>query len=273
MPVKEKSKLWLWLGIGLGAAAVMTATLILLLWQRPSLPPQPETTVTTAATVESNPLTPDDFGYVGDYLTCLTRKSVLGIDVSVHQKDIDWQQVKSAGVEFVMLRLAYRGSIEGALEADTLAQAYYQGAKEAGLKVGGYIFTQSISVEEGIQDADFVLDIVKDWQLDLPLVYDWEIIEPHYRNGQLDKRTLTDIMLAFCQRIENAGYKAMIYFNIHQTVNNFYLEELTDYGFWLANYADTLDFPYKVDMWQYTHTGSVPGISGNVDINLYFPEE
>lgn len=274
MPVKTKNNLWLWLGIGIGATVLLAAVIILLLSRQSSTPPSPETTVgTTSPTMASNPLSPEDFGYHGDYLTCLTHESVLGIDVSVHQRDIDWQQVKAAGVEFVMIRLAYRGSIEGALEADTRAQSYYEGAKAAGLQVGGYIFTQSISVEEGIEDAQFVLDMVKDWELDMPLVYDWEIVEPHYRNGNLDRRTLTDIMLAFCETVETAGYDAMVYFNISQTQQNFHLEELTDYGFWLANYAETLDFPYKVDMWQYTHTGSVPGIDGNVDINLYFPEE
>lgn len=271
MPVKTNNRLWLWLGIDIGAAGLLAVALIFLLPRQTTLPP--ETEATTLPTLATNPITAHDFAYEGDYLTCLTQESLLGIDVSSLQKEIDWQQVKAAGVEFVMIRLGYRGSIEGKLEADTYAQANYQGAKAAGLKVGGYIFTQSISVEEGLEDADLVLGMAKDWELDLPLVYDWEIVKPHYRNGDLDRRTLTDIMLAFCKKIESAGHKSMVYFNITQTRQNFFLEELTNYGFWLANYADTLDFPYKVDMWQYTNTGSVPGITGNVDINLYFPEE
>ena len=235
---------------------------------------QPETpTGTTGPTIPPNVFSPEDFGYVDGYLSCLTQPSVLGIDVSVHQKQIDWAQVAAAGVEFVMIRLAYRGSIEGVLSADEMAQTYYEGAKAAGLKVGGYIFTQSISAEEGLEDAEFVLDIVKDWQLDMPLVYDWEIVAPHYRNGSLDKRTLTDTMLAFCEKVEKAGHEAMVYFNVSQTQDNFYLQELTDYGFWLARYADQMDFPYKVDMWQYTNQGAVPGIEGYVDINLFFPYE
>ena len=270
MPVKTKKSLWIWLGLGAGIAVLLAAALLLLLPRQSATPP--ETEATTRPTLATSPVTAQDFSYNGDYLTCLTRESMLGIDVSSLQKEIDWQQVKDAGVKFVMIRLGYRGSIEGALEADAYAQANYEGAKAAGLQVGGYIFTQSISVEEGLEDADLVLDMVKDWELDLPLVYDWEVVEPHYRNGNLDRRTLTDIMLAFCEKIENAGHKAMVYFNITQTRENFFLEELTDYGFWLANYGDTLNFPYKVDMWQYTDTGRVPGITGNVDINLYFPE-
>lgn len=273
MPVKIKKTLCFWLGAGILVILLVGLCLLLLLPRSAPEAPEETTAPTTGPTIAPNPLVPSDFGYDGDYLTCLAGESVLGIDVSSHQKQIDWQQVKDAGVEFVMIRLAYRGSIEGALMADEMAQDYYTGAKAAGLKVGGYIFTQSISVAEGIEDANFVLDAVKDWALELPLVYDWEIVEPHYRNGDLDRQTLTDIMLAFCETVEAAGHDAMIYFNISQTEQNFYLDKLTDYGFWLANYADALDFPYRVDMWQYTCTGSVPGITTDVDINLYFPYE
>ena len=274
MPVKEKTRLWLWLGLGVGGALLVAAAVLILLLSKPQpTPPEPSTAGTTEATLPENPLKPEDFGYQGDYLTCLTRESVLGIDVSYHQKEIDWQQVKDAGVEFVMLRLAYRGSIEGALSTDIMAQQNYEGAKAAGLKIGGYIFTQSINPQEGREDAAYVLDIVNGWELDMPLVYDWEVMDPSYRNANLDPRTLTDTMLAFCQAIEAAGYDAMVYFNPSQARVNFYPTELTDYGFWLANYAETLNYPHTVDMWQYPCTGRVPGIKGNVDIDLYFPPE
>lgn len=272
MPVKTKRKLYIWLGAGLLAFALLLTGLLLLFPRQETPEPEQETAKSsTGPTIAPSVFIPEDFGYTGDFLTCLTQPSVLGIDVSVHQKEVDWEQVAAAGVKFVMIRLAYRGSVEGLLFADELAQTYYEGAKAAGLEVGGYIFTQSISVAEGIEDAQFVLDIVKDWELDMPLVYDWEIVEPHYRNGNLDPRTLTDTMLAFCQKVEEAGHDAMVYFNISQSRDNFYLEELTEYGFWLADYSQRMDFPYRVDMWQYTCEGAVPGIAGNVDINLYFP--
>ena len=205
--------------------------------------PTTQPTETTGPTVPVNTLSPRDFAYVGDYLTCTTRPSVMGIDVSYVQKEIDWAQIN------------------------------YEGAKAAGIKVGGYIFTQSISPEEGVEDARYVMDIVKDWELDFPLVYDWEIIDKSYRNGNLSPRTLTDTMKAFCQEVEKNGYKAAVYFNLGQEDKNFHLEELQDYMFWLADYSGVMDCPYWVDMWQYTCTGSVPGIEGNVDINLYFPPE
>lgn len=267
MPTKTRTKAYWWIGAGVLAAAAILAAVLLLL-------PREETQEETAPPpLTEHVYTATDFGYENGYLTCLTGTSILGIDVSVHQGDIDWEQVKAAGVDFVMIRVAYRGSIEGALSTDEMAQINYEGAKAAGLKVGGYIFTQSISAEEGIEDALYVMDIVKDWELDMPLVYDWEIVDESYRNGQLDMRTLTDIMKSFCQTVEAAGHDAMIYFSPSLAEQNFYLEELTDYGFWLAHYTDQMTFPHKVDMWQYTCTGSVPGIEGDVDIDLYFPYE
>ena len=266
MPTKTNIKAYWWVCAGILAVAVVLTAVLLLFRQEA---PQPQETTAPTATEATLPAM--EFTYENGYLHCLSEPSILGIDVSVHQKNIDWQQVKAAGVEFVMIRVAYRGSIEGLLVPDEMAQQNYTGAKAAGLRVGAYIFTQSISVQEGIEDARYIMDMVKDWQLDMPLVYDWEIVEDHYRNGQLDPRTLTDTMKAFCQTVEDAGYDAMIYCNPTQVAQNFYLEELTDYGLWLAHYTDQMTFPHKVDMWQYTCTGSVPGIEGNVDIDLYFP--
>lgn len=275
---KKRTSLWIFAGI---LAALLLAGTGLYLYARPAAQPPAETTGSTEATVESTTLppptenifTPKDFAYEGDYLTCTTHPCILGIDVSTHQKTIDWEQVKAAGVEFVMIRLGYRGSVQGLLFEDEWAQTNYQGAKAAGLKVGGYFFSQSISVEEAEEEARYAMDIVKDWELDMPLVYDWEFIQEDYRNAHVDARMLTDYTKAFCQTVEAAGYDAMIYFNPTQSRKRMYLEELTDYGFWLAMYSDEMNYEYKVDMWQYTCTGQVPGIRGNVDINLYFPYE
>ena len=115
------------------------------------------------------------------------------------------------------------------------------------------------------------MDIIKNWQLDMPLVYDWEFISEESRTGFVDARLLTDCTLAFCRTVESADRKAMVYFNPTQSNTLLYLEELLQYPFWLAMYQDTMDYPHKVDMWQYTRKGRVPGIEGDVDINLYFP--
>lgn len=272
MPVKTKK----WLPWALVAGVALVAAVAMLLLIKPAKPALPETTQTTVPETtlpepSANVFTPMDFAYEGDYLTCLTDESIRGIDISTFQKNVDFQKVKEAGFEFVMIRLGYRGSVQGLLFEDEWAQRHYQGAKAAGLKVGGYFFSQSISEEEAIEEANYAMQIVKGWELEMPIVYDWEFMSQEYRNAHVDARMLTDYTLAFCRTIEAAGYEAMVYFNPDQSQKKMYLQELTDYRFWLAMYTDEMDYPYKVDMWQYTCTGSVPGIEGNVDINLYFP--
>ncbi len=257
----------------LGGLLLVALAVILLLPPQKPVPPAEVTTETTVQTLlPENPFAPADFAYAGDYLTCLTAPSVRGIDISTHQKEIDFQQVKEAGFEFVMIRLGYRGSIEGLLLEDEWAQRNYQGAKAAGLKVGAYFFSQSISREEAIEEANYAMQLMSGWELDMPLVYDWEYLQDTYRNAHVDARMLTDFTKAFCETVEQAGYEAMVYFNPSLARDRLYLEELTDYSFWLAMYTEDMDFPHRVDMWQYTCEGAVPGIVGNVDINLYFPQ-
>ena len=222
---------------------------------------------------ESNPIGLGDFAMEGDYLSCLTAPSVIGIDVSFWQGTVDWQQVKDAGVEFVIIRAGWRGSEEGVLAEDECAQANYRGAIAAGLKVGAYFFSQAITMQEAVEEANYLMEIIKDWDVEMPIVYDWEYVSDDSRTGKMDARTLTDCTKAFCETVKAGGYTPMVYFNANQSHKDMYLEELTDYGFWLAQYDTVLNYPYKIDMWQYTETGSVPGIDGNVDINLYFPWE
>ncbi len=228
---------------------------------------------TTTVIPTENPLRPENFAYQGDYLTCLNMPARRGIDVSFWQGDIQWEQVADAGMEFAMIRLGYRGTTQGSLGEDSRARSNYENATAAGLQVGGYFFSQAVTPEEAVQEAEFVLEMIRSWNITMPIVYDWEYGGEDSRTANLDARTLTDCTLAFCRTIEAAGYEAMIYFNEDQSHKDMYLGELTDYRFWLAQYGQMLDYPYRVDMWQYTCTGSVPGIDGNVDINLLFEYE
>lgn len=235
-----------------------------------------EATQITEATLPpppANPIGLGDFEFSGDYLTCTSTTSVLGIDVSEWQKQIDWQQVKDAGIEFAMVRVAWRGSEQGVLTEDTYARANLAGAAEAGIKVGAYIFSQAITPDEAVEEANFLLDIIKDYDIQMPLVFDWEFIDADARTGQMDAETLTACSQAFCNTVTLAGYQPMIYFNTNQSFQMLELRELVDYPFWLAQYDTVLNYPYKIDMWQYTETGTVPGIATAVDINLYFPWE
>lgn len=254
--------------VGMGSAVVVQP--------QQTQPPEAQATEETSATQETlpppaeNPYGPSDFYYDGDYLTCDAGETMLGIDVSTWQGDIDWQQVKDAGVEYAIIRIGYRSTDLGKLGMDDYAQKNYQGATDVGIKVGAYFFSQAISPAEAKEEAQYVLDAVKDWKVEMPIVYDWEYVSDTARTSDMDARTLTDCTKAFCQAVEDAGYDSMIYFNRDQSHKQMYLEELTDYGFWLAMYDRSMDYPYRIDMWQYSCTGAVPGIQGDVDMNLYF---
>lgn len=228
----------------------------------------PETTV-----LAPNPFGETDFQYDGKYLTCLTQPSVLGIDVSSHQGDIDWQKVAHSGVEFVMIRVGYRGYETGLLNVDEYARRNYEGAKAAGLQVGAYFFSQAIIPEEALEEAIFVLEQIQGWELELPVVFDWEHMGQGSRTAQVSTQTVMGCIRTFNDRIIQAGYSPMLYFNPYHAEHFLDLEALADYPFWLALYTDRMDYDYAVDMWQYTSEGVVPGIAGPVDINLWFPEK
>ena len=215
-----------------------------------------------------------DFQYEGRYLGCLKAGTIPGVDVSYYQGKIDWEQVKASGIEFAMIRLGYRGyGEEGKLMEDKMAYENLEGALDAGLQVGVYFFSQAITVEEAVEEAEFVLQRIKVYDITMPVVFDWEYISEEARTAKMDRRTLTDCYKAFSERIAQAGYTPMAYFNTYQSRQLMYLYELEDYPFWLALYSDRMTFPYRFEMWQYTDSGIVPGIEGEVDLNLYFTDE
>lgn len=240
----------------------------------PSFPIPPETDPTgpTLPPPEANPYGRNDFQYnENNYLTCLEGESIVGIDVSYHQGDIDWEQVRASGVEFVMMRVGYRGYGEsGKLVEDTNFKANIQGALDAGLEVGVYFFSQALDLKEVEEEVAFLLERIGGYEITMPVVYDWEYVSDEARTANMDARTLTDCSKHFCELILEAGYQPMVYFNRNQAAYLLHLEELTDYPFWLAAYTDRMGFPYKVDMWQYTDNGRVPGIEGPVDVDIMF---
>lgn len=264
----------LW-GVIFAVVALVVVAAIILHGRSKAPAPAPVTTESVTETTlpqpDANPIEKDAFAVEGEYLTCLTHPSVVGIDVSEWQGEIDWQQVKAAGVEFAMIRVAWRGYESGALREDALARTNYQKATEAGIKVGVYVFSQAVSVAEAREEAALLLDITRDWKLEMPVVFDWEHTHEDGRTLAVDRSTLTDCTKAFCDAVRAAGRTPMVYFNVNHARDRIDLGELKEYPFWLAYYDTQLDFPYKVDMWQYTQTGAVDGITGDVDINLYFP--
>ena len=240
----------------------------------PEVLPSEETEPTVQPTIppEPNPYGPLDFQYnEHNYLTNLRTNSYSGVDVSAFQGDINWKRVARSGIDFAIIRLGYRGYGSGKLVEDEYAEKNLAGATQAGLPIGAYFFSQALSMDEAEQEIQFMLEILGDYRLDMPIVLDWEIPAPDARTANMDARTLTEIQLYFCERLKTVGYQPMVYFNWHQSENLYYLSELEDYPFWLAMYQDRMRFPWKVEMWQYTCTGRVPGISGDVDINVYMP--
>lgn len=195
----------------------------------------------------------------------------LGIDVSQFQKEIDWERVRQAGVEFAIVRVGGRGYTEGRLYEDTYFEQNVRGAMAAGLDVGAYFFSQAITVEEAVEEARLVLDKLEGFELTMPVVFDWELTsDSSARTNNMDGDTMNAVALAFCQTIEAGGYTPMIYFNSFQGYVKYDLSKLTDYEFWFAQYQNQPSFYYDFQLWQYSSKGQVDGIEGDVDMNLHF---
>lgn len=194
----------------------------------------------------------------------------VGIDVSAHQGNIEWQRVKEAGVDFAVIRVGYRGYTNGGINMDPNFPQNLQGTKAAGLSVGAYFFSQATTETEAITEALFVLECLDGAKLDLPVYYDWEPVETEARTDDVTGEQVTKFAQAFCGAISDAGYKAGVYFNESMGYGFLNLHELSAYDFWLAQYLDVPDFYYDFAMWQYSSSGEVPGIEHPVDLNLRF---
>lgn len=214
----------------------------------------------------------DDFYRVDSVMHYKPIKTKLGIDVSRYQETVDWQQVSDSGIEFVIARVGSRGYTEGNITKDALFDSHADGASAVGLEVGAYFFSQAVNVEEAKEEAQFVLDCLSGHEITGPVVFDWELIGgTSSRTYSVDKSTLTDCAIAFCEAIRAAGYTPMVY--VGNTVGYLRLDlsRLTAYDLWYAQYdTDYPGFFYDFLIWQYTSKGRVPGIEGNVDMDIWF---
>lgn len=220
-----------------------------------------------------NPYHADDYYYRNGLLQCTASPvSRAGIDVSQHQQEIDWQAVADAGIEFAIVRVGYRGYTEGEIFPDSLAAENIEGALAAGLDVGVYFFSQATSEREAQEEADLVLELIDGYDIRYPVFYDWEGIIADARTDEVSGEEMTAFAIAFCERIESAGYTAGVYFNQSYGLSRFDLRALHDYQFWLAEYHNTQSFPYEVQLWQYDCEATLPGIDTTVDLNLCYRE-
>lgn len=199
-------------------------------------------------------------------------ESKIGIDVSKFQGNIDWKKVKQSGIEFAIIRLGFRGyGDKGNIVLDTKFEENSISAKKEDIDIGVYFFSQAITENEAIEEAKYVLDNIKDKNVTYPICFDLEKIKyDTARTDNLSSSQITDIAIAFCEEIKKAGFTPIIYGNSKTFTTRMQLERLNNYQKWYADYLKTPLYPYDFSFWQYTETGKVNGIDGNVDINIQF---
>lgn len=192
-----------------------------------------------------------------------------GIDVSKYQGDIDWGAVAASGINFAIIRVGYRGSSTGVLVEDPYFKKNIAGATKAGVKVGVYFFTQAITEAEAVEEASMAMSLVSGYRLTYPIFIDTESASNGRANG-LSTSSRTAIVKAFCQTVQNGGYKAGVYASKSWFNNQLTASSLGNYCIWVAQYNASCTYSGKKDMWQYSSTGSVSGIKGNVDMNISY---
>ncbi|MFI3205864.1 MAG: glycoside hydrolase family 25 protein [Clostridia bacterium] len=202
-------------------------------------------------------------------------ESYLGIDISTYQEDIDWEKIKNAGVDFVILRIGYRGAVVPNILLDGMFLEHINSAIEYDIDIGVYFFSQAINAEEGIEEAEFVIEQLEPYKdsITYPVVFDWEwVYFEDNRTDAVSGQETSNAALGFCETIENAGYIPMVYVNKSMGYDHYDLETINDYPLWLAEYEDAPSFFYEFDMWQYSESGTIDGIDGNVDLNISFTD-
>ena len=195
------------------------------------------------------------------------NRTARGIDVSKFQGSIDWNAVKNDGITFAIIRCGYRGYGSGALVEDSTYRRNIQGAINAGLKVGVYFYSQAINEQEAVEEASMVLSLVSGYSLPLGVYYDTESVSGGRANA-LGAAERTACAVAFCETIRGAGYRAGVYSYASWFYNALNFANISKYNIWIAQYRDKLSFSYKYNIWQYTGSGRVNGISKPVDMNI-----
>lgn len=197
-----------------------------------------------------------------------------GVDVSKYQGVIDWTKVKAAGIDFAMIRVGARGYGSAQLMLDDNFVANIMGARAAGLETGVYFFSQAVTEEEAVEEANFTVGALMNYGATYPVAIDVEWIEnDKARTDDLTPEERSKLAVKFCETVRSFGYKPMIYATRDMLIAGMLPDELKDYDIWLADdYRPEVgtDYPYEFNMWQYTKKGSVDGIPGEVDINLCF---
>lgn len=202
------------------------------------------------------------------YSDCILQH---GVDVSYHNnqgKPIDWEKAKATGkVDFAIIRVGYRGYSNGKLAMDTWALRNIQGAIDAGIPVGVYIFSQAISTKEAVEEADFIVSKIKGYKIDLPVVLDFEYVAigvGRLYKAKLSKAAATNICTSFCNRVKALGYTPMVYANKTMFSDKTYAADISqEFPIWMANYTSSTSYNGEFEYWQYTDGEKIDGITGN----------
>ena len=195
-----------------------------------------------------------------------TDNTSVGIDVSKWQGDIDFKKIRESGAEFVMIRIGYQDGFDGDYIMDPYFKQNMEKAKENNLKIGIYFYSYSNSIEESEKQAEWVINNLKNYEIDLPVVYDWEVWSSFNSiNASLHKFNL--MAETFLKKIEDAGYKSMLYSSKNYLEN---IWELQNYKTWLAHYTNKTNYNGNYYMWQMCSDGKIDGINGYVDIDILY---
>ena len=205
------------------------------------------------------------------YTDASGRTALKGIDVSEWQGYIDWSKVKADGIQFAFIRAGLRGYESGTIYEDTRVRENLEGATANGIPIGMYFYTQAANTREAVEEAEMVLELISGYDVTWPIVLDAELENASTsRTKDLTTQQRTENAIAFCERIEQAGYKAMIYGNMRMLCGEMNVEGIEQYDKWFAQYFYRPWYPYEYGIWQYSCEGKVSGISGDVDLNLAF---
>ncbi|WP_051196702.1 glycoside hydrolase family 25 protein [Butyrivibrio sp. XBB1001] len=204
--------------------------------------------------------------YVGSDESIHVKK---GVDVSRFQGNIDWKTVKEQGIDFAFIRVGLRGTTEGKILTDDCFEDNIKGATENGIDVGVYFYSQAVNEKEALEEVQLILDMIEPYDVKYPVVIDIESADSDSaRTNDLTSDEYEVVAKTFCDTVRSAGYKPMIYGNVKSFTLLMDAQDVDDYGIWIAYYGSPLYYPYHFDVWQFTSSGTVKGIDGNVDLNI-----
>ncbi len=222
-------------------------------------------------TMEQIHISPEgEYAYIKDGKTASHK----GMDVSKYQKNIDWKKVAADGIEYAFIRVGCRGyGSSGTLLKDEYFHQNVKGALEQDIKVGAYFFSQALTVEEAIEEAELVIEELGDYEITYPVAIDIERVDGQMaRQDALTVAERTEVCIAFCELIQEAGYIPMVYGDAETFTELLDAEQLAGFDLWVCETDGTMTFPYEFAVWQYSHTGSVSGIAGDTNISISLRE-